>query len=226
MAARVSECMALVALIALACSAAPVESDRQAPGQAPQSREIEPAATRAREPVRQAPTGPRVPVLDCTPTQEIGYRRGREFPITVVSIDGRLVETETATAYWAMQLAAADDGVELPIYSGFQSHQHQEYFYKCYRSCSCNSCSPAAKPGHSKHQSGSAIDFGQWPGVIDWLNEHGKQFRFFPTVKREPWHWEYRPRRNKRRRKVFPPLCTQEAPADQLGSPKLGSSET
>lgn len=183
-----------------ACGATPGESPGE-PAPLPAEPTYAPAVI-ASPPEPAPPPGPRVPQLDCTPVEEVGYRRGRKFPITVLSIDGRLVETETAKAYWAMQLAAADDGVELPIYSGFRSHEEQSYFYDCYKTCSCNSCSPAARPGHSKHQSGSAIDFGQWPGVLSWLKEHGKEFRFYPTVKREPWHWEYRPRRKRKRKRA------------------------
>ncbi len=157
------------------------------------------------------PQNPRVPVVDCTPMEKVGYRGGRAFPITVMSIDGRFVEVATARAYWAMQLAAAADGIELPIYSGFRSQEDQKYFHQCFKTCSCNSCSPAARPGHSKHQSGSAIDFGQWPGVVSWLNEHGREYRFFPTVRREPWHWEYRPRRSKRKQKQWPAICQRLA---------------
>ena len=153
------------------------------------------------------PKGPRVPVVDCAPVEKVGYRGGRAFPITVLSIDGRLVESATARAYWAMQQAAAAEGIELPIYSGFRSHEDQAYFRRCFKTCSCNSCSPAARPGHSKHQSGSAIDFGQWLGAISWLENHGREYRFFATVPREPWHWEYRPRHNKRKRKQWPPIC-------------------
>lgn len=201
----------MIVACTLDCSAAPVENDRQASRQEPIFREVKPVAADSSASARapKAPTGPRVPVLDCTPVEEVGYRQGRKFPITVISIDGRFVERETANTYWAMQLAAAKDGIELPIYSGFRNHQQQEYFYNCHKTCSCNSCSPAAKPGHSKHQSGSAIDFGQWPGVIDWLNKHGRKFRFYPTVPREPWHWEYRPRGNKRKRKGWPSPCAQ-----------------
>jgi len=149
------------------------------------------------EPARVAEVRlPRVPDLDCRETQMAGYRNGRKFTIRVVHVDGRPVEVETANAYWAMQQAAAADGIELGIYSGFRSHEDQRYFRRCFRTCSCNGCAPAAKPGHSKHQSGRAIDFGQWPGAIVWLRENGRRFRFFPTVKREPWHWEYKPRRS------------------------------
>ncbi len=154
------------------------------------------------------PLGPRVPQVNCEVLKETGYRNGSKFAIEVISIDGRLIERATADAYWAMQLAAAKDGVELPIYSGFRTHEDQKYFRRCFKTCSCNQCTPASRPGHSKHQSGMAIDFGQWEGVIPWLEENGRNYRFFPTVRREPWHWEYRPRRRKERQ-LWPTLCPE-----------------
>jgi LAS superfamily LD-carboxypeptidase LdcB len=144
---------------------------------------------------------PSVCRLDCTVTEQVGYRKGRKFPISVVSIDGRMVELQTATAYWAMQEAAAADGVELPIYSAFRTLDDQEYFYNCYKTCSCNSCVRAARPGYSNHQSGRAIDFGQWDGAIDWLRENGRTHRFYNTIRKEPWHWEYRPKRKRGRKR-------------------------
>ena len=71
----------------------------------------------------------------------VGYRKGKAFPIELVSIDGAPIERTTANAFWAMRDAAAKDGVELTIYSAFRSPREQEYFYQCYRTCSCNGCS-------------------------------------------------------------------------------------
>lgn len=158
-------------------------------------------------PAPAEPAGVRVPALHCETSQELGYRKGRKFDIETISIDGRAIELETAKAYWAMQLAAAADGVALPIYSAFRSNEEQGYFFSCFKTCSCNGCARAARPGYSNHQSGKAIDFGQWDGVVDWLQTNGRRFRFYPTVAKEPWHWEHRPRKSKRRRAQWPDIC-------------------
>lgn len=135
----------------------------------------------------------RVPELDCTPVAAAGFRKGRKFPITLVRIDGGWIERSTADAYWAMREAAAADGIELTIYSAFRSAEEQAYFYGCYRTCACNSCSPAARPGFSNHQSGHALDIASWPeGAHPWLARNAARFGFVATVKSEPWHWEYR----------------------------------
>ena len=132
----------------------------------------------------------RAPDVDCTPVAASGYRKGKKTPITIVRIDGEPIERATANAYLAMQAAAARDGIELTIFSAFRSPEQQEYFYECFRTCACNSCAPAAKPGFSNHQLGRAVDIAMWPGVHAWLVANAKRFGFVATVKKEPWHWE------------------------------------
>ena len=155
------------------------------------------------------PASIRVPQLDCSRVDAVGYRRGRRFPIVVVEIDGRFLEEETADAYWAMREAAAEDGVDLPINSGFRTAAEQTYFYRCYTTCTCNNCIRAAKPGYSNHQSGRALDLWQGPGVHEWLKGNGSRFGFVGTVRSEPWHWEYRwhRRRKKGSKPRFPHVC-------------------
>lgn len=140
----------------------------------------------------------RVPDLDCSARPAVGYRRGKPFSIEVVTIDGSPIERATANAYWDMRAAAAKDGVELTIYSAFRSPEEQQYFYQCYRTCSCNGCSQAAKPGFSNHQSGHALDIAVWsPDVHPWLVANAAKFGFAATVPKEPWHWEFRGKPNK-----------------------------
>jgi hypothetical protein len=130
--------------------------------------------------------------IDCNESTDTGYTQGNPFPITVVTVDGKKVERETANAYYVMAQAAAAGGVNLQIISGFRTMSEQEYLYGCYINCSCNNCNQAAKPGHSNHQSGHALDLNSSaPGVQAWLNAHGAQFGFSATVSGEPWHWEW-----------------------------------
>jgi hypothetical protein len=132
--------------------------------------------------------------VDCTPIEAQGWKKGRKTPVTLVSIDGDRLERTTANAYLAMRDAAAKDGIELVIFSAFRSEAEQRYFYECFKTCACNSCAPAAKPGFSNHQMGRAIDIAMWPGVHDWLVAHAPGFGFAQTVRGEPWHWELRAR--------------------------------
>ncbi|MDW8363294.1 MAG: D-alanyl-D-alanine carboxypeptidase family protein [Myxococcales bacterium] len=130
--------------------------------------------------------------ISCAERVETGYIRGEPFPITVVTVDGKPVERETANAYYVMAQAAARDGVELRVVSGFRSMAEQEYLYHCYVTCSCNGCALAARPGYSNHQNGHALDLNtRAPGVLDWLNRRAHEFGFSRTVPSEPWHWEW-----------------------------------
>ncbi len=131
-------------------------------------------------------------VIDCAEREDTGYVRGDPFPISVVTVDGRPAERETANAYWVMQQAAARDGVQIRIVSGFRTQAEQQRLYSCYVNCNCNNCNLAARPGFSNHQSGHALDLNTSNGaVLNWLNRNGARFGFSRTVPSEPWHWEW-----------------------------------
>lgn len=124
----------------------------------------------------------------------LGYSKGVPVPIRVVLIDGKPVEVETARAYRAMRAAAARAGARLVVVSGFRTMAEQEYLYQCFKTGDCNNGNLAAKPGHSNHQSGRALDLNaRDPMVGPWLRGHAGEFKFRNTVVSEPWHWEYRP---------------------------------
>jgi hypothetical protein len=132
------------------------------------------------------------PPYDCSESQDVGYDAGAAFDITVVNVDGKPVEKDTANAFWVMRQAAAADGVDIHINSGFRTMADQEYFWMCYQCCCCNSCNLAAQPGYSNHQSGHALDLNaSAPGVHAWLVSRGAEFGFSATVPSENWHWEW-----------------------------------
>ena len=131
-------------------------------------------------------------LVSCEQRGDTGYRGGRAFAISVISVDGRPVELETARAYVAMQQAAGRAGVGLRIVSGFRTMAEQQRLYACYTQCNCNNCNLAAVPGRSNHQSGSALDLNTSSGgVMGWLNANAGRFGFVRTVPSEPWHWEW-----------------------------------
>lgn len=127
-----------------------------------------------------------------------GYRKGRPLTITLVSVDWVELEQRTARAFRRMQRAASRDGVTLAIRSGFRSHAEQIQLYAAWLAGWGNR---AARPGHSNHQNGRAIDV-----VVDqaetfaWLAQNARGFGFKKTVRDEPWHWEYLPRKRRRGR--------------------------
>ncbi len=144
-----------------------------------------------------APAAAETAVLTARPA--VGYHRGRPQRIQVVSLGWAEVEVSTARAFLAMAEAAAEDGVELWITSGFRSQEEQRAFYQAYREGWGNR---AARPGHSNHQSGAALDLYVGGGVYDWLARNARRFGFRRTVPSEPWHWEYtkRPRAKRHHR--------------------------
>ena len=130
--------------------------------------------------------------IDCAEHTDTGYVKGDPFEITVVTVDGKPVEVQTANAFWLMRTAAAADGVNIKINSGFRTMSEQEYFYNCYINCNCNNCNEAAKPGYSNHQSGHALDLNTAAnGVYGWLQNHGGDYGWTRTVPSEDWHWEW-----------------------------------
>ena len=122
--------------------------------------------------------------------QAVGYRAGRRQPIEVVALGEAEVEVNTAAAFLAMRRAAAADGVELALESGFRTREHQAELYRAWR----RGKGPiAARPGRSNHQSGRALDIAvnSAPGALEWLEANAARFDFKRTVRSEPWHWEY-----------------------------------
>ncbi|RYE74176.1 MAG: hypothetical protein EOO74_11930, partial [Myxococcales bacterium] len=128
---------------------------------------------------------------DCATKQDTGYTSGNAFAITVVTVDGKPVEIETANAFLTMAKAAEASGIQLRINSGFRTMAEQQYYYNCYINQNCNDGNLAAKPGYSNHQSGHALDLNTGGGALNWLNNNGAKFGFKRTVPSESWHWEW-----------------------------------
>lgn len=116
---------------------------------------------------------------------------------------------ETYQACNEMIAAAAEDGIYLWIESGFRSYETQSYTYQSFvwdRGTElADLCS--ARPGHSEHQSGMAIDFNTTSDAFAytpeaaWIAAHCAEFGFiirYPQGKEsitgykyEPWHVRY-----------------------------------
>ena len=118
-----------------------------------------------------------------------GYRDGRPIKLKVTQLGWTEAELATARAFLRMQEAAATDGLELHVWSGFRTHERQAELYAAWRAGHGN---PAAKPGFSNHQSGRALDLMvREEALAAWLAQHARRFGFRRTVAGEPWHWEY-----------------------------------
>ena len=88
--------------------------------------------------------------------------------------------------------AAAADGIELKITDSYRSYAEQVDLAQ--RKGLYENGGLAAVPGTSNHGWGLAVDVDITDAAtLDWIRSNGYRFGFVEAVKREPWHWEYRP---------------------------------
>ena len=122
-----------------------------------------------------------------------------------------LAPAKTAVCWEKMQSAAAQDGINLYIISGFRSVQYQLEIVNRKRKAGQDIeqiLKVSALPGYSEHHTGRALDLGM-PGMpaltedfehtkgFSWLQKHAKAFAFSMSYPRqnpygiafEPWHW-------------------------------------
>lgn len=117
--------------------------------------------------------------------------------------------SETYNAFQSLVQAAANDGYSLWNASGFRSYETQEQIYNnyVYTHGQATADTFSARPGHSEHQTGMAIDvnnpsdsFNGTPEAL-WLKEHCVDYGFiirYPEGKQditgykyESWHIRY-----------------------------------
>lgn len=143
-----------------------------------------------------------------------GYRKGQLIEVELAPIDEvHSLEATAAMAFVHMREHAKRDGITLVVNAAFRTSEHQQTLWNKYiRACAAwenngrkgSRPTPAARPGYSNHQAGTAIDLnrahddttdnGIADGLTDaWLNEHAAEYGFRRTVASEPWHWEYLP---------------------------------
>ena len=124
------------------------------------------------------------------------------------------LEPHTAERWAAMVRAAAGDGVQLLIVSGFRSIDYQARLIRKKINAGqrvSEILTVSAAPGHSEHHTGRAVDIAT-PGsrplteefeesaAFGWLTANGARFGFSMTYPRgnpfgfiyEPWHWAQR----------------------------------
>ena len=133
-------------------------------------------------------------------------------PNLVPLASGRLVTAETRDAFEAMRDAAWLEGFRIFDESAFRSYQRQQIVHNNFvqRHGQAVADTFSARPGHSEHQTGRAIDirgsfggmgsFGNTP-EFGWVSENAYKFGFiirYPQGKQhitgyifEPWHITY-----------------------------------
>ncbi len=121
---------------------------------------------------------------------------------------GGLTE-ETSAAFDTLCADAAAEGLDIYIGSGYRSYYDQDVIFNNYTEIYGWEVADtfSARPGHSEHQSGMAIDvntiddaFGETPEAA-WLKEHCAEYGFIiryaadkvdiTGYKYEPWHIRY-----------------------------------
>ena len=128
---------------------------------------------------------------------ECGWSGGRKLgKLNLVSLSGQSnlkLEPRAAKAWGEMRSAARQQGVTLTATSGFRTWKQQEKARK--EAESKNRPQDAARPGHSRHQAGQAIDIkvsnSRESEAYIWLAQKAHLFGFARTVEHELWHWVY-----------------------------------
>ncbi len=119
------------------------------------------------------------------------------------------VDPDAQAAFDKMQAAAAKEGLNIYISSGFRSYDYQSGLYDRYvkRSGKAEADRYSARPGHSEHQTGLAFDLNSIDMTFAdtdecaWVNEHCAEYGFiirYPQGSEsitgymyEPWHLRY-----------------------------------
>ena len=153
-----------------------------------------------------------VKVVEAPRTMEPTYINGilvvnKTYPLPSTYNPG--VDRDAQAALDAMTAAAAEDGLELFVRSGFRSYDLQTTIYNSYVSRDGQTAADrySARPGHSEHQAGLAFDLnsldqgfgdtaeGKWIAANCW--DYGFILRY-PADKEditgfmyEPWHVRY-----------------------------------
>lgn len=130
--------------------------------------------------------------------------------IRLKQLGSHLVEVVAAGAFERMQAAAKAAGITLTITSGFRTMEKQTELYNEYQKQlklwnegkRSTKPTPAARPGYSNHQNGTAIDIaveGNNPSsrTYQWLAANAPKYGFTNTAGKsfdppEYWHWEFK----------------------------------
>lgn len=132
------------------------------------------------------------------PQAALGYDQGRPLVLAVVPLQSAvtaspdgvvLAEVRAARWYLKMAEAAKRNGINLQLTSGFRTNEEQIEVYRLY----VRGRGPiAAKPGHSNHQCGHALDLETRElRTRLWLRRYAFRYGFRRTVPSERWHWEF-----------------------------------
>ena len=132
----------------------------------------------------------------------------KKYPLPRDYAPGRLTD-EVQAALAELQQAAAGDGLNLYVVSGYRSYDYQGQLYQNYvnRDGKAAADRYSARPGYSEHQTGLAFDLNSTSNSFagtpeaQWIAAHAHEYGFivrYPQGKEavtgyqyEPWHLRY-----------------------------------
>lgn len=132
----------------------------------------------------------------------------KTYPLPADYNPGKIL-LQAEIAFKEMQQAASRDGITLTIVSGFRSYSRQDTLYNKYvaKDGKAEADRYSARPGHSEHQSGLAMDLNSveddfaYTKEAKWIAENCAHYGFiirYPQGKEaitgyiyEPWHVRY-----------------------------------
>ncbi|MGO3146662.1 MAG: D-alanyl-D-alanine carboxypeptidase family protein [Leucobacter sp.] len=136
------------------------------------------------------------------------------LPAGISNANGQPVRAEVATALEQMYAAASADGLPFIMISGYRSYSYQVSLFNNFAASDGVAAAEtySARPGHSEHQTGLAVDLDDGAGCAlsscfgetatgQWLRANAYKYGFIlrydqgqqPTVGfiYEPWHFRY-----------------------------------
>jgi LAS superfamily LD-carboxypeptidase LdcB len=163
-----------------------------------------------------APRGPALRAVELPRPADLLLRRGDPAYLELLADDRQaLVRAIVYEDLTAMRGAATAAGVRLVVLSAYRSYARQVATFDYWVGVSGyeRALDASARPGHSEHQLGTTIDFGDaaaapweyadWAGTPSgaWLRDHAREFGFvmsYPSGSRavtcydyEPWHYRW-----------------------------------
>jgi D-alanyl-D-alanine carboxypeptidase len=135
-------------------------------------------------------------------------------PRDLEQVEGRRLRPEAARAARELLAAARADGVRIVLVSGYRSYDEQAATYAGWvaQQGQAAADTASARPGHSEHQTGLAVDVGEGSGcdlqvcfadtaAAAWVADHAAEHGFVVRYPRgaqavtgywyEPWHLRY-----------------------------------
>ena len=124
---------------------------------------------------------------------------GKQYLISAVAYD----------KYKQMADAAKKEGLSMKVISAYRTEAYQRNLYneRVRTTGKVNADNYSARPGHSEHQTGLAVDVSSTKGTFEytaefrWLQKHAHEYGFilrYPKGKEwitgyayEPWHYRY-----------------------------------